>query len=70
MRVRSVIDAITPGASGTAFKPEELSHQPIRTRKNDSARVKEKQHVAKKIALALFSRAIADAVLGEEFARE
>jgi hypothetical protein len=68
--VRGVVDGIPTGARGAAFESNELRNEPTRTRKDNSARVKQRQYIPIKIALALVRRAVRDAVLTETFSGE
>jgi hypothetical protein len=70
MIVRGVVDGIPTGARGAAFESNELRSEPIRTRKDNRARVKQRQYIPIKIALALVRRAVRDTVLTEKFSGE
>src|SRR4029078_4497940 len=68
--VSGVVDGMPTGARGAAFESNELRNEPIRTRKENTARVKERQYIPIKIALALVRRAIRDAVFTAKFSGE
>ena len=68
--VSGVVDGMPTGARGAAFESNELRNEPIRTRKDNTARVKERQYIPIKIALALVRRAIRDAVFTAKFSGE